>query len=432
MSNTLAIAATTNAIRNLLQARLPALDTELSDLDVTTRTPDTARKGLAGTSVNLFLYETAVNLGWRNQDLPAQVHAGESGRPPLALDLRYLLTAYARDDADQDAVSHRVLAAAMSVLHDHPVLGADELAAALAGNDVGGQPERVRITPLRHGVEEISKLWTAFATNYRVSAAYEATVLLIDSRTPAASALPVLTRGAQDTGVRTLSGAAAVLTALTPADGQPAARLGETVTVAGTALAVADTVALFTALYRPPAGVPAPEPIELAPGVPSGAVGVTGTRLDVALPDQAHDATAWGRWTIGFHTVALVTAHPGQPALASNEAALALAPQITRTPTSVAAGGTLTLTCVPRIRPGQSVLAIIGDRQVVPASIVNPAPNDPNLDTTPTTLTVTVPAMDPGTYVVRLRVDGVDSIPVIRAGSPPLPSFDPAQQVTVP
>jgi hypothetical protein len=32
---------------------------------------------------------------------------------------------------------------------------------------------------------------------------------------------------------------------------------------------------------------------------------------------------------------------------------------------------------------------------------------------------------------VRLRVDGVDSIPVIVTGTPPLPAFDPAQQVVI-
>jgi hypothetical protein len=28
-----------------------------------------------------------------------------------------------------------------------------------------------------------------------------------------------------------------------------------------------------------------------------------------------------------------------------------------------------------------------------------------------------------------LRVDGVDSIPVVLSGTPPIPTFDPAQQV---
>jgi hypothetical protein len=35
-------------------------------------------------------------------------------------------------------------------------------------------------------------------------------------------------------------------------------------------------------------------------------------------------------------------------------------------------------------------------------------------------------------HFVRLRVDGVDSLLVIRAGTPPTLQFDPNQQVTIP
>jgi hypothetical protein len=430
MSNTLAIAAVTNAIRNLLQSELPSLDAELSDLDVTTRTPDTARKSLAGTSLNVFLYEAVSNAAWRNQDLPAQVRPGEAGSPPLALNLHYLLTSYARDDADQEAVSHRVLAGAMSVLHDHPVLNGSELAAALTNNDVAAQPERIRITPLQLSMDDMSKLWTAFQTNFRLSAAYEATVLLIESRNPVRSPLPVLARGAQDTGVATMAGTAAVLKGLIPPDSQPAARLGERVAVVGNNLTAAQTVIRFTSLWHVPEGEPPAEQVELSP-VPGDRAG----RLDVVVPDQPDDAAAFGRWVPGFYTAAAVTARLGLPVAASNEVGFALAPQITVTPhgeAAVAIGGILTATCVPRIRDGQRVLLLLGDRQLAPETLANPASGDPGFDTIPTTLTFTVPALDPGTYLVRLRVDGVDSIPVLRAGPRKLASFDPDQQVNVP
>jgi len=80
------------------------------------------------------------------------------------------------------------------------------------------------------------------------------------------------------------------------------------------------------------------------------------------------------------------------------------------------------------------VLLIFGERQIKPDTITTPA--NPAL---PTTLDFTVPennaAGDPvtvaGDYVVRLRVDGVDSIPVVYAGTPPIPAFDTAQTVVV-
>jgi hypothetical protein len=57
-------------------------------------------------------------------------------------------------------------------------------------------------------------------------------------------------------------------------------------------------------------------------------------------------------------------------------------------------------------------------------SITTPA--DPNA---PTTLLFLVPDVEAGEYVLRLRVDGVDSIPVDFSGD--LPQFDEGQKVTV-
>lgn len=422
MSSTWAVAVVTAALRNLLQATIPVLDPALSDLSVTTRTPDMARKTVTGASLNVFLYGTAVNAGWRNQD-PPRTRPGESATPPLALNLHYLVSAYGRDDADQDAVSHRALAAAMSVLHDHPVFSPGELAAALANSDVAGQAERLRITPLPLGTDELSKLWTAFQTNLRLSAAYEVTVVLIDSHTPGSAALPVLARGEHNQGVQTVLGAAAVLAALLPPRSQAAAEQGQGVVVTGSNLALADTVVRFTSVWRSPA-LP---PVELVP-----VAGPEPGQWLVTLPDLAADPAAWGSWVPGFYLADAVTRAAGVPAVVSNAVALAVAPAITvspHAPATVAAGGTVTLTCTPRISDGQHVSVLCGNLDVQPLSLTNPVPADPHYASTPTTLTFAVPALAPGLHPVRLRVDGVDSIPVTFSGA--VPVFDPAQQVVL-
>lgn len=415
MSNALAIAATTATLRNLLLAQIPVLDGDLSDLEVTTQPPDVARKGVTKAQLNLFLYQTVMNGAWRNLDMPLQVRSGESGAPPLALNLHYLATAYGRGESDNDTVSHRVLGGAMSVLHDHPLLGRGEIGVALPGNDLGDQFERLRITPLAMGVEELSKLWTAFQTQYRVSAAYQVTVVLIDSRIPARSALPVLTRGSDDRGVKTLAGSAPVLSEIRLPRFQHAARLGEDITIVGRQLASADATLRFTSSRLT-------QPIELAPQPDAG-----GTELMVHLPDKTEDANALSRWAPGFYAAALVVKQNGLPPIASNELAFALAPRIGVTPNTAAPGTVnLTLTCEPRIVTGQRVLLLFGDRQADAASITTP------VDTTqPTTLNFTLSDVASGSYVVRLRVDGVDSIPVIQSGTPAMPAFDPAQKVTV-
>jgi hypothetical protein len=73
----------------------------------------------------------------------------------------------------------------------------------------------------------------------------------------------------------------------------------------------------------------------------------------------------------------------------------------------------LTLTCLPQIRPEQKVILLIGDRGVSAQDFSSPA--DP---IAPSTLTFQLKDVQPGLYVVRLRVDGVDSIPIDFASIP--------------
>jgi hypothetical protein len=412
MSNVLAIAATTRTLRNLLLAQMPTLDAELSDLEVTLQPPDVARKGISKAQLNLFLYQVVANAAWRNLDLPGQVRAGETAPPPLALNLHYVITAWGRGESDIDALSHRVLAAAMSTLHDRGVLDGNDIRNALADNDLANQIERVRVTPLPQSVDELSRLWTAFQTNYRTSAAYEAAVVLIDSQAAARAPLPVLRRGAQDRGVIATASAAAVLDGLTLPHAQTAVRLGEDIVLGGRQLLTQDAVARFSSPRLD-------APIDIAPQA-----GEAGS-LRVHLADSSEDPTAAARWAPGIYTVALRVQPPGLPPLLSNELPLALAPVITLGSLAAAPGDfTLNLTCTPRLRDGQRVFLLFGDRLLTPASLANPADAQQ-----PTALSFQLTGVASGTYTVRLRVDGADSIPVDFSGS--VPAFAVDQQVVV-
>lgn len=420
MSNSLAIAAATATIRNLLLNRVPDIDSELGDLEVTTEPPDQARKNRTKPQLNLFLYGTVIAAAWRNHDLPAQVRPGETGNPPLALNLHYLLTAYGRGDSDNDSVSHRVLGNAMGVLNDHPLLGKAEIEAALADNDLGDQIERVRITPQPINVEEMSKLWTIFQSQYRLSVAYEVGVILIDSLRPVRAPLPVIRRGPSDRGAVAVAGLAPALDRLSLPDSQSALRLGEDAILAGANLSTDGVEAVLSGAY--PEGS-ATEDEVIVPVFATGQAEELGLRL----ADVADDPEALSRWHPGYYRVSLVQTRPDVPPVSSNALPLALAPRITVAPLAAAAGDLLlTLTCEPRIRAGQRVLLIFGDRQIRPATIDNPAD-----ETQPTQLEFTVEDAAAGAYVVRLRVDGVDSIPVVRSGTPPVAAFDPAQTVTI-
>jgi hypothetical protein len=201
---------------------------------------------------------------------------------------------------------------------------------------------------------------------------------------------------------------------------QSAARLGEDIAIAGDRLTLDATKVRFTSTRDLP-------PVELDPQQ-----GAKPDEIAVHIPDQTEDGQAFKHWAPGYYTVGLVQTRAGLPPIVSNELPFALAPQITvkldaktlEDPNHWTVD--LTVTCAPRIVAGQRVLLLFGDRQTAPTSTDTPA------DTAkPTTFTFTVFGVPIGDYVVRLRVDGVDSIPVKYAGSPPIPQFDPAQTVTV-
>ena len=101
--------------------------------------------------------------------------------------------------------------------------------------------------------------------------------------------------------------------------------------------------------------------------------------------------------------------------------ALALAPRIDGIAAATADGTTtFTVQTTPDVRPGQRAALIVGEREV--AADAHPAQTG--------TLTFQAEDIAPGTYAVRLRVDGVESILIDRTTSPP--SFLASQQVTVP
>jgi hypothetical protein len=163
-------------LRNLLDQ---VLNADLPGTKVTTRPPDKARADWTGNQVNLFLYQILPNAACRNMP-PRQGKPGGEGRPPLALNLYYLMSAYGENEDDPDPLSHRLLGLAMGFFHDHAVLSPLAIREALVGTDLHEQGERASVTFQPLSLEEMSRLWNTFQTPYRISVAYEVSVVLID------------------------------------------------------------------------------------------------------------------------------------------------------------------------------------------------------------------------------------------------------------
>src|SRR5271166_3242991 len=374
MSNSQAIAAVTATLHSILQHGVP-VPHDLSDATVTILPLDKARAANTHNQLNLY----------------------------------YLLTAFGRDDDALQPFGHELLGKAMSILHDHPVLSADDIRAATStlspASDLDQQIEHVRLTFQPLSIDELSKLWTGFGMQYRLSAAYEAAVALIESTRATRTPLPVLTRGDQkDRGIDSspdLTPPVPTLQAVTPPNQQPSARLNDVVALTGvnfdgTNIRVQFGHPLWTA------------PVEVPPQA-----GGTATALTVQIQPAV--------WPAGFYTVAVLVRRPGETfRRTTNALALALAPSITIAPASAPAGTIVyTVTVAPQVWPTQRASLMLGDNEFLA---------DPHAAQTPT-LTFSATGLVAGDYWVRLRVDGVDSLLVDRTQTPPV--FDTTQQVTV-
>jgi hypothetical protein len=404
MSNALAIAAVTATLSSLLQNVNQG--TGLSGVSISTKPPDKARDSNNGNQINLFLYQVLPNGAWRNMDIPQRVRSGETAIPPLALNLFYMLTSYG--EGNDDVLGHRLLGHAMSILYDHPLLGSQEIAAALPGNlnsDLQNQVERLRITLRPLSVEEIFRLWSGFQTQYRISVAYEVSVVLIESTQQTRTPLPVLTRGPGDSGV-TAQGSMIpplpTLDTVTPPNQQASGQVDDILTLSGFHLDVANPQVRFTHIHLGIVSAVAPEP------------GGAASEMKVKVPDSP----------AGFYTLAVTFTRTDGAAGTTNELPFSLAPQILDAPpiSATRSGGnvTITLKCRPAVLPSQHVSLLVGDQEV-PFVFSSQSPTQD--------LTFDGGNIPAGTYFVRLRVDGVDSLLIDRTVTPP--KFDQTQSVVI-
>jgi hypothetical protein len=228
----LAIGAVTRALTELLARKLnnpPLMGT--TQFRVTTLPPDDDRVS-DETGINLFLYKVtespmAKNMDWRGD----RVTPVNGRKPPLALSLSYMITAYAKKTggtAQDDISTQQLLGNAMAVFHQFPVLNDIHDSDFDADVDTQFAPElrnafeKVKVTLLPISMEEFSKIWTGFSKAYRLSVAYEVSLIEIGPLTAATTALsgPV-----QRIGVRLGPTGAPAIAAVQPATGPAGAQV---------------------------------------------------------------------------------------------------------------------------------------------------------------------------------------------------------------
>jgi hypothetical protein len=174
--------------------------------DVTLAPPDVTVTGVDGARINLYLIHVLENAELKNQGPPGNSPPGAYGRPPLSLNLRYMLTTHSMHETqpDGDLNAQMLLGDAMRVLHDFgnflDSLKVTNAAAGLIGDPIldpvlTNEYERVKLVLHPAPIDEILRVWSAMPeANFRRSVVYEVTVVQIATAAPQAHPQPVDSR----------------------------------------------------------------------------------------------------------------------------------------------------------------------------------------------------------------------------------------------
>ncbi|MEM8603640.1 MAG: DUF4255 domain-containing protein [Cyanobacteria bacterium P01_F01_bin.86] len=198
MSNHLAIATVTATLQRLLQQ---SVQTSVEGARVTPARPETQGGATPETGITLYLYHLKRNTAFGNADTPGrQRRADMARRNQLAIDLYYLLSFYGHDG---ELEPHRLLGSTLQLFEDQPLLTSQMIRDTLAdpaydflGNsDLAEQLEMMRFELLPLSTDELSKIWSVFfQTAHALSVCYKVTVIMIEGQEPGQRALPVRDR----------------------------------------------------------------------------------------------------------------------------------------------------------------------------------------------------------------------------------------------
>ena len=276
MSTALALAGVTAVLQHYLHNLYVSVGGNFpSPVHVSCLAPDQVQQQLtsggatAENQVNLFLHLVTPNPAWRNVGYASLSSDGTTaiGKPPLALDLHYLLTAYGSEPWQAEAL----LGYALMMLHQAPVLTRADVDAALAARNklspypyvgyllnapiglcgVGDQAEMLKITPESLGREEMAWLWTALKADYRLTFPFRVSVVLMHPDQSSSFALPVL-----QTVFSATAAPPPIILSVQTKSGQPPAQQGETVTLTGEFLTGANQILLTHAKLGTPLKLP--------------------------------------------------------------------------------------------------------------------------------------------------------------------------------
>jgi Pvc16 N-terminal domain len=170
------VAAVSETLRETLRAALNAVNVvpkptaELHDLQFDTPPRDP--------QLTIFLFEIGEDPSARNRPRIRETEPPDIKikKPPVALVLRYLLTAWGGTQPGDQRTPQLILGRAIQTLYDKAILSGPDLQGVLKDTD---QALKVTMSPL--SLEERTRVWHAVQKPYRLSVSYEVRVVNLDS-----------------------------------------------------------------------------------------------------------------------------------------------------------------------------------------------------------------------------------------------------------
>jgi hypothetical protein len=390
MSNALAIGAVTELLRRRLNSAFTQAATDFSasvqGAMAFVQRPGGAH-GAATAGADITLYRTTQHPQWRNCDLATRSSDAKTllQTPKVGLTLRYLITTFG---AQLEVEAEQLLGVVITALYASAPLAREEIADAkaavppppdfLADTDLETQFDLVKFTVLAADDDEVGRVWSMMPLGTIAPAVLvEASVVIVQSEMRPSAPLPVLERT-----LGAVPSRAPLIIRIDAESGGPAAPIyaGQPVVILGRGLAAVGLRVEIDGVEVPAATVTVVDRERLRLVVPAATIaGARGVRV-------IHDL-------IGTPPATVLGA-------VSQVAPMIVRPQVTAT---AKAGGNIQVSVTPTVGAGQAVEVLLSSGTTtvaLKALRANPNRIDAKLD-----------GVAAGAYVVRVRVDGVESLP---------------------
>ena len=171
-----------NSIADVGQTLISLLRNEMEDIE-TEQIALLSPADISGQDirVTVFLYSVVETPSLRNEP-PINSSSSKSQRPPISLDLYYMLTCYGSESIDnlteRILQARRYLGQVMRIFYDFGIIGG-----SLLQGDLAGTEQELRITLNTITVEDITRIWSVFPdTTYRTSVSYLVTPVRLASK----------------------------------------------------------------------------------------------------------------------------------------------------------------------------------------------------------------------------------------------------------